>query len=223
MIAVLVPVLGRPGRVAPLVESLEASSRVITCTPYFLVSPGDKDERAAVRASRSTCIDCSWQPERGDYARKMNHGVEQTEEPFIFFAADDLRFQPGWAERALAKWYESDCCVIGTNDLGNSRVTSGRHSTHTLVDRDYLECGTIDEEGRLLHEGYWHNFVDDEFVQTAIWRTTYASALDSIVEHLHPDWGKGAPDATYRKGREHFNDDRAYFKGRQHLWGGTGW
>ena len=215
--------LGRPGRVVPLVESLAACSRIVTCTPYFLISPNDKDERAAVKASGAQGIVMPFDPDRGDYAHKMNTGVEQTDEPFIFLAADDLRFQPGWAERALAKWYETDCCVIGTNDLGNSRVTSGRHSTHTLVDRDYLECGTIDEQGKLLHEGYHHNFVDDEFVQTAIWRQTYASALDSIVEHLHPDWGKGAPDATYRKGKEHFNDDRNYFKGRQHLWGGAGW
>lgn len=223
MIAVLIPVLNRPTRVAPLVASLEAASRVIRCTPYFLVSPNDRDELAAIKASRAKAFKVEWPAGQGDYARKMNHGFHQTDEPFVFLGADDLLFHPGWAERAVARWYETNCCVIGTNDMGNSRVTQGRHSTHSLVDRDYLECGTIDEQGKVLHEGYQHNFVDDEFVHTAIWRSTYAQALDSMVEHLHPNWGKGAQDATYRKGMEHFNIDRRYYVNRQHLWGGRGW
>jgi hypothetical protein len=46
---------------------------------------------------------------------------------------------------------------------------AGRHSTHSLVTRDYVErFGTIDEAGVVLHEGYPHEFVDDEFVQTAM-------------------------------------------------------
>lgn len=224
MIAVLVPVLGRPGRVEPLVASLEAASAVIPCTAYFLVSQGDGAELEAVRRSGSKAIEVGWPAGKADYARKMNLGVAETDEPFVFFGADDLHFHPGWAERAVAAWYETQCCVIGTNDMGNSRVTQGDHSTHSLVDRDYLAChGTIDEPGRLLHEGYWHNFVDDEFIQTAKARGTYYQAKDSRVEHLHPDWGKGPQDATYRRGKEHFNDDRRHFQSRQPLWGGRAW
>lgn len=217
MIAVLIPVLDRPVRVRPLVESLRACSHVIECRPVFLCSPNDRREIREVQKHAAPVV-VPFEQGRGDYAAKINYGVKHTSDPFVFLAADDLRFHPGWAERAVACWYETRACVVGTNDLGNSRVTSGRHSTHTLVHRDYAECGTADDPGVLLHPGYWHNFVDDEFVQTAISRETFAAAQDAHVEHLHPNWGKALEDHTYRLGIEHFNDDRAYFKKRSKLW-----
>lgn len=219
MIAVLIPVLNRPHRVKPLVESLAACSEVIRCRPVFLLSPGDDKELAAVDRAGADKIVMPYAHTSGDYARKINTGVAATDEPFVFLGGDDLWFQPGWAERAIAAWYETGCCVVGTNDLGNTRVVEGRHSTHSLVHRDYLECGTADEPGVLLHEGYWHNYVDDEFVQTAMWRDTFVHANDSIVEHLHPNFGKARHDDTYRLGGEHFRDDELYHRQRRHLWG----
>lgn len=216
-IAVLVPVLNRPARVAPLVASLEAVSRVIPCAPYFLVTPGDSVQLKAVKASGANFAVMPFKQAPGDYARKMNYGFAMTEEPFVFLGADDLYFHPGWAERAVACWYETGACVVGTNDLGNMRTIEGRHSTHTLVCREYGECGTVDGV-ELMHEGYWHNYVDDEFVQTAVSRQTYAHATDSWVEHIHPDWGKGAMDSTYTLGKLHFNDDREHFRQRTPLW-----
>lgn len=219
MIAVLIPALGRPQRVAPLVASLKACSLVIPCRPYFLCSPGDDAQIEAVRAAKAYLSIMEWEAGQGDYARKMNWGVAVSDEPFMLFGADDVHFHPGWAERAVATWYETGACVIGTNDLGNSRTVTGDHSTHTLVHRDYLKCGTVDEAGKLLHEGYWHNFVDDEFLGTARARETYAHAKDAVIEHLHPNWRKGdGQDATYRRGMEHWNDDSAYYKRRKQLW-----
>lgn len=222
MIAILIPVLGRPHRVAPLVESILAASKVTACTPYFLVSPNDELEMVAVDETPGAVLQVMpFEHGPGDYARKMNWGFANTSEPFVFLAADDLRFLPGWAERAVACWYETNACVVGTNDLGSQRVQSGQHSTHTLVSREYGECGTIDDEKRLLHEGYFHNFVDDEFVQTASYRGTYAQALDCRVEHLHPNWGKAKTDRTYSIGQQHFADDRVLYNKRRALWGGT--
>lgn len=216
-IAVLIPVLDRPQRVAPLIESLERSSYAIECVPYFICSPGDDAEIEEVGRHRAHAIILPRQPAQGDYARKINTGFRVTKEPFVFLGADDLLFHPGWAERAVARWYSTGACVVGTNDLGNSRVTSGRHSTHTLVHRAYGECGTIDGE-QLLHEGYWHNYVDDEFIQTAQARETYSHATDAIVEHLHPSWGKAKDDATYQLGNARFHEDRRYFERRTKLW-----
>lgn len=216
-ITVLVPVLGRPQRVAPLVASLRECSRFIWCEPFFLVSPDDDDELAEVIRSGASYVVVPWEPGRSDYARKMNYGFATTVAPFVLLGADDVSFHPGWAERALATWYETGACVIGTNDLGNSRTFDGTHSTHTLVHRDYGECGTVDGD-TLLHEGYWHNFVDDEFIGTAKARGTYAAASDSHVEHLHPSWRKGEEDAIYKKGMEHWEDDRRYFAQRKRLW-----
>lgn len=218
MIAVLIPVLGRPQRVEPLVASLKACSLVIQCRPYFLCSPGDDAQIEAVRASQSLLSIMEWPAGQGDYARKMNWGVEVSDEPFMLFGADDVHFHPGWAERAVAAWYETGACVIGTNDLGNARVQRGQHSTHPLVHRDYLDCGTADEEGLLLHEGYVHQYVDDEFVQTAQVRRTFAFARDAHVEHLHPDWGKGEWDGTYQRGKDGFEHDRVLYNQRKNLW-----
>ena len=51
-----------------------------------------------------------WQAGPGDYAKKMNRGLELTSDPFLLLAADDLRFHPGWdtallrvAERSEAR------------------------------------------------------------------------------------------------------------------------
>lgn len=218
MIAVLVPVLARPARVRPLVDSLERASRFVECRPVFIASPDDEAELKALNKERVDYITLDAPAERGDYARKINAGFAACDEEFVFLAADDLTFHPGWAERALAAHMETGACVVGTNDLGNSRVTAGRHSTHTLVHRDYGECGTVEQTGVLLHEGYWHNYVDDEFVETAKARGTFHHATDSLVEHLHPNWGKAPDDPTYRRGQERFPEDRQLFVSRRPLW-----
>jgi hypothetical protein len=216
--AVLIPVLDRPHRAAPVAESVRASDERVT--PIFLCSPYDDAEIAAVQAAGETPLIVKWPPGRGDYARKMNHGywLARQEHEWVFLGADDLTFHAGWLNSCL-RWHDrTGACVIGTNDLGNARVIARRHSTHTLVHRDYLECGTIDETDRILHEGYWHNYVDDEFVQTAMVRGTYTHAPDALVEHLHPNWGKAVQDATYQLGLAHFTEDRLLYERRCDLW-----
>lgn len=227
-VTVLVPVLNRPKRVSPLVDSLISSARFISLDLLFLCSPGDDEQRAAIRrvqgAHGPTCrvnaLEIDDPPGRGDYAKKINAGFRNTATEFIFMGADDLVFHPGWIERALACHMETKACVVGTNDNGNRAVMQGEHSTHTLVHRDYGECGIIDNPdcGVPLYEGYDHNFVDTEFIQTAMARETWASAGDSIVEHLHPIWGKAENDETYKKGQLKFGTDRKLYESRRPLW-----
>jgi hypothetical protein len=219
---ILVPVLDRPHRVDPLIESVNA------CTPdanlLFLCSPGDKAEIAAVEASGANHIIVPWPCGPGDYSKKMNLGFRETTEEFVFLAADDLRFHPGWYEACLQVQQRTNACVIGTNDGANARVLAGQHSTHTLVHRDYGECGTIDRRDLLLTELYTHEFVDDEFCQTAIWRGTYAHARLANVEHLHPDWGKAGMDGTYQRGRAGRQQDQKTYMSRAYMWGrGRSW
>jgi glycosyltransferase involved in cell wall biosynthesis len=216
-LAILIPVLNRPHRVAPLIESVNA------CTPeanlLFLCSPGDKDEIKAVEQAGANHVIVPWRNGPADYARKMNLGFKTTTEQFIFLGADDIRFQPGWFEACLEVHQRTNACVIGTNDGANARVLSGQHSTHTLVHRDYGECGTIDRPDLLLTELYTHEFVDDELVQTAIWRGTYAHARLAIVTHDHPDWGKAEMDDTYRLGRAGRAQDQQTYMSRAPMWG----
>lgn len=219
--ALLIPVLDRPRRVLPLVESAAEATNRAGSIPVFICSPGDDAEIRAVVDAQAELIIVPWEAGKGDYARKLNHAMplcaEAYDAEWLFLGADDLLFQSRWLDRCLDRNRRTGACVIGTNDLGNSRTVAGHHSTHSLVHRDYLECGSVDGP-ELLHEGYWHNYVDDEFVQTAMWRNTYSHARDARVEHLHPDWGKGGMDDTYRRGKAHFNDDRAYYWSRKHLW-----
>lgn len=212
-VAILVPMLRRAHRVAPLLESIGETApdaRVV-----FVCSPGDTQVLEAVQPHQHLVVDG---PFPGDYARKINAGVEATTEPLVFMGADDLLFHPGWLEAATAR-LTAGIGVVGTNDLGSKRVMAGVHSTHSLVTRDYIErFGTIDEPGRALHEGYPHEFVDDELVQTAMARNAWAFAPDSIVEHLHPSWGKAPTDELYDQQADRMARGRRIYRERRRLW-----
>lgn len=212
---VLVPVLRRPHRVAPLIQSLEASGA--DARLLFIVSADDIEMRSAVDESGACSIVVDWPGgSPGDYAKKTNAGYRASSEPWIFTGADDLHFHPGWLDAALR---HRPAQVIGTNDLGNARVIAGHHSTHTLVGRRYADKhGTIDKPGEVLFEGYQHEFVDDELVGTAKKRGVWAFAYDSIVEHLHAYYEKAPMDDLYAAQGERMAASRQLFTKRSRLW-----
>lgn len=229
-VLVVVPVLRRPRRAAPLAASLAASVEQVELGLLFVCSPEDDEQIEACDALRRpenapeglvsigyAVID--WQVGPGDWARKINFAYRLSLEPWVFTGADDLCFHPGWADRALEIAEQTGAGVIGTNDLGNPRVTSGKHSTHSLVARAYAdERGTVDGPGAVVSEVYAHNFVDDELVATARARGAYAFAADSRVEHLHPNWRKSRTDDVYAIGEATFHEDRIRFARRRRLW-----
>jgi hypothetical protein len=214
-VAVLIPMLTRAHRVAPLLESLRATSP--TARPVFICSPDDTAVHNAIDTAGEERITVPG-PDPGDYARKINAGYRHTTEELMFLGADDLLFHPGWFEAALAE-LRPGIGVVGTNDLGSKRVMAGEHSTHSLVTRAYCdEHGTIDGPGSVLAEVYPHEFVDDEFVTTAKHRGAWAFAFDSHVEHLHPSWGKAPMDPMYAQQAARMNTGRRIFRRRQRLW-----
>jgi hypothetical protein len=218
-IVVLVPVLDRPHRAGPLVESILGAS-VTGPRILFLCTPGHQADIDAALATGVEVDIVPWQLCPGDYARKINYGINTTSEEWIFQAADDLRFQRGWDISALTLVDgRPHIGVVGTNDLGNPLVMQGRHATHSLIHRAYVEeWGTIDEPGKALHEGYHHCWVDNELVETAASRNAWASATQAVVEHEHWIWHKGSDDATYQRGQERYSHDHALFKRRRPLW-----
>lgn len=207
-VSILVPVLGRPHRVRPLLDSITAA----TPEPHEVVFLADQADRATLDVLRAT--DARVEAPGGSYAGKINHGVRATDAPLVFFAADDLNFHPGWLAAAEAKLTGS-VGVVGVNDLIARRRD---HATHFLVARWYAESPTIDGEPGPMHEGYHHWFVDDEFIATARHRAAYAYAPAAHVEHLHPMNGQAPDDDTYRKGRAKARLDRSTFHRRQPLW-----
>lgn len=224
-LVVLVPVLGRPQNVAPLLDSL-GEATPIEHKVLFLLSPNDTataevlwSETYRVEGQVLAWSDVPWMPGPGDFARKINRGYLFTKEPFIFTGADDLKFHPGWFEAARAWMDQPNVGVVGTNDLGNPKVVRGYHSTHSLVRREYADkMGTIDGPGAILAECYPHEFVDNELVETARARHAYVQAKDSIVEHLHPRWGKAPTDALYEAEPARLAESRRIFWERKRLW-----
>lgn len=210
--------LGRPEACFRLWESLRASERDAALSLTFVCTAYDSE---VLLAARETGADVLVLPDRqpGDYARKINVGYRASAEPFVFTAASDVTFTEGWADVALALMEEGRWGVVGTSDDANPSTKRGTHSTHSLVRRAYADwCGTIDEPRKILHEGYHHNWVDNEFVQTAIARGVFAHCSTCVVRHAHPIWGTAKDDDTYRLGQEGYREDQALFMQRQKLW-----
>lgn len=216
--AILIPVLDRTHRIEPVLASIAAG----TPEPHhvlFVASDYDEAMVAVLERLGVDYITCTG-PEPGQYARKINAGFRATTEQFVFLAADDLHFHPGWLTAAIRQ-VRVGTGVVGTQDLANSRVLKGEHSTHSLVVRDYVDrFGTIDEPDKVLHEGYWHEYVDDELVGTAKHRNAWVFAGQSVVEHLHPMVGKAPRDALYDLQKLRTHRSRPLFMQRRPLWQG---
>lgn len=185
----------------------------------------------------------------GDYAKKINAGYRATNRPCVFTGADDILFAVGWYDQARPlldipeesiqvlgggatitgpfNMLSSHVGVVGTNDQCNPRtfntVNPGYpHSTHSLVARWYADQGASwDGPNIVYHEGYEHDYCDDELVATAKLRGSYAHADLAVVKHLHLNSGDAPDDETYQRGRARVRHSKRRFLVRQRLWGGT--
>lgn len=222
-IAVIIPVLGRPANAAKVAASLEAATSV-AYRLVFVCSPNDHDQIAACHSTGEDVIEADWTPGRGDFARKINIAYEETTEPWIFQAADDVVFQPGWDVNALAVAGDLGVMVVGTNDDHNPEVKAGRHSTHSLILRAYCDYpgASADGPGTVFSEAYGHQHVDTELVALAKHRGVWAFSPNSHVTHEHPFWvGRDRMDATYEKGLSTSREDARLFRIRQKGWRGV--
>lgn len=214
---IVVPVLNRPHQVERMMVDVDAA----TPSPYRLLFVADQADGYELRALRHLDADhLVVAKERRSYACKVNDGIRASVERLIFMAADDVHFHAGWLDTA---WElirtRPDVEVVGTNDGGiNPRVATGETSVHTLLTREYAQRGSIDDPAVVLHEGYPHEYVDDEFIGTAQHRGAYAHAHDSIVEHLHPYTKKVPVDNTYRRGWAGRGRGKRLIDARRHLW-----
>jgi hypothetical protein len=224
VIDILVPVLGRPHRAAPLVQNIRDTTTVPHSISFLCTEGDDEQIQACVDAVPDWTFVLPYPAGKGDYAIKINYGFchPQRENEWIFQAADDLTFQPGWAEAAL-KMADSGpgYDVVATNDLANASVKRGQFGTHCLIRRRYVteRGGTADgSPGPVLWEGYDHNFVDRELCGVAQQRGVYVFARHSRVKHNHMLWRTAAADDTYNKALRHFTADQKLFWKRAHLW-----
>jgi len=178
----------------------------------FLADPDDEPELEALEAEGADYLTYS-----GGFAGKMNYGVRQTDRNHIFLGADDLHWHPGWYERATSR-LTATTQIVGVNDLCSERVQLGNHATHFLVTREYALLPLLDGQEGPFSTAYHHWYCDDELVATAKHHDAIAFATDSIVEHFHPQVGKGEDDATYVLGRSRKHEDRRMFQKRSSMW-----
>jgi glycosyltransferase involved in cell wall biosynthesis len=218
-LAVLVPVLNRPRNVAPLVESFLAGCPEDSAI-CFLTNVDDTDEINAVLQVVDDDRVYISSTERVTWPEKINYGVWYLHADWYLLAADDIRFTPGWWDATARLRKNKRISVIGTNDLGNPRVAAGQLVIHPLVRGTYIrDYGTIDEPGKVVHDGYHHWCCDDELLWTAKSRDAFVYCADAVIEHLHPYWGKGEMDATYAKGEANAEADMALWRERAKLLG----
>lgn len=212
-IDVLVPVLWRPQNAQPFMDSIagsyDADDWDLQVTS--IANTDDVETGTAWYEAGAHLVYTDKQP--GSFAQKVNVGYESTQREWLFLVGDDVRFHQGWLEAALQ---HGEHAVIGTNDLGNGSVIAGQHATHMFIRRDFVdECGSSwDGPGVVAHEGYRHCYVDDEIVYRAKQCGEWIAALDSVVEHLHPAWGKAPGDDTYNLGGSFMGADGETFRAR---------
>ena len=212
---VIVPVLNRPLNAEPFMRSLRASTGLATA--HAMCDMGDDATIEAWRAAGAQVHVRHYDIDRpGTFAEKMNEGYRLTSRPWLMAVGDDARFHSGWLDHAQHVGNTYGAHVVGTNDLGNPRVMAGEHATHLLIRRSYVdEMGASwDGPGVACHEGYRHWYVDDEVVAASKQRGVWQMALGSVVEHLHPLFGKGTDDDVYRLGQSHSTADRKVFEKR---------
>lgn len=222
MIDVIVPVLNRPQNAQPLVDSIQKATTV-PFTITFMCSPGDLEEQAACIHTTANVRTVDWEPGPGDASRKWNLGYTMGHHPFVLIAADDLEFEPGWDVAVLKQADRSGAGVIGTNDQANPLVIRGKHSTHPVVRRTYIDTvgGTWhDGPGTVFHLGYSHQFVETELVNAAMQRKEWAFAMTSIVRHMHPIYphrgrNKTPMDDTYKIAMADGRADALLYKERE--------
>ena len=206
-LAVLIPVLGRPHRVTPVVDAFLGTC---DCEVLFIADRDDAAEIEAIKADgRGRLV-----VHTGGYAAKINYGVEVTGQPLVFLGADDLEPEPGWFEAARAR-LTGAIQVVGVNDMLRR---NREHATHFLMTREYAERPTVDGQPGPCCARYHHWYVDDELIATARRRGAYAYAADARVRHLHYLVGAAPDDDTYALGRGYARIDGITFAGREHLW-----
>jgi hypothetical protein len=244
-LAIVIPLFKRTKNIARVYGS--AMKATPEARVLFVASEHDHEVRDALE---SFCLEHEIIPgtggEGGDYARKINCGYRATTQPLIFTGADDLVFHDGWYEAARAlismgtestqvltggatltgpfELLHNHVGVVGTRDLCNGRTMDGSHSTHSLVARWYArQGGAIDESDCIYHEGYAHEYCDDELVAVAKKRESYAHSFGPPVEHIHMLRDPSLDDEVYQHGRSRTRLSRRTFIMRSRFWGGEAW
>lgn len=213
-IDIIIPTLGRALNLPLLVANITET----TPTAHRVVLILDSDDHPSWDATEG--LDVLAVEHGGSYPVKTNAGVFGSSSPFVLLTGDDVIFHAGWLEPALAAFADKTIQVVGTRDL--SPITAdGSHVTMPILRRAYIrgQGAAWKEPGSCLHEGYHHNYSETETWQLAQHRGVARFIPESVIEHLHPDWGKRHLDSTdARGGQANKQHDHDLFNRRRSEW-----
>lgn len=193
MISILLATTGRPDMVEAFTRSLVATT---VGHDVELVAAIDADDETVRRIAAGVldthlelvidyCETC-----RGS-SRAWNDALASSTGDIVVLAADDLEFQPGWLDAALAKLEEfpDGWGFVGFNDghWGSDL------STHYLMSRRFV----VEVLGGVVAwDCYRHSFNDREANARAILAGRYAWCEDALVLHRHWIFGDRPQDST---------------------------
>lgn len=197
-IAIVIPTMGRAELLFPLAWNIARTTPTGVFQIYFVANVEDNLTQEAILKIEGP-VQMVMAHKRG-YPCAVNAGVREVKERWVAIVNDDVRFHDGWL-KGLFDVMTPTTSVIATNDL-SPHTANGDACTQPVVERRYIETygGAWDEPGVTMHEGYWHNFSETELYDVARSRGVATYAPGSIIEHLHPDWGKAEIDDTYLAG-----------------------
>lgn len=155
----------------------------------------------------------------GDYARHQRRLSALRRAVDLHRRDRNLHFTAGWLEACQEQLAADDRIgVVGTVD-GATRAPRPVTRPHTASSPAPTPTRAAPSTpGRILHEGYLDEMVDDELVATARHRDAYAHAFNALVTHRH--WSDGG------RPRNHVDADhelrmvagRRLFNQRAPLW-----
>jgi hypothetical protein len=210
-VTVVVPVLRRPHNAAPFMASLRESS---PRTP-LVMAVANRDDPTTAEAWRRAGALVGWCDEApGSFAQKVNLASRFVLTDWMFLVGDDVAFHDQWIERAL-EGLPDHVKVVGVSEIPDdadldrrfispdyeSYLRSAEHTNHMFVRCDYVSREGASWDGPGVVCGpYRHWWTNNELIAVAKQRGVWEARPGSVVEHLHPYFGKGQMDATYALG-----------------------
>lgn len=204
MISILLATMGRPEMAEACVLGLLGS----TNHNLEIVAAVDGPEEDAQRLYDLGCVvDHSY--ERRGCSSAWNAALAHATGDLLVLAADDLHFEPGWLDAALAKLAEfpEGWGMVGFNDGHWGEELS----THYLMSRRFI----VEVLGGVVAwPCYGHSFNDAEANERARRAGRYAWCEEARVGHSHWLFGDREKDETDTRGLASYAEAERIFNQR---------
>jgi glycosyltransferase involved in cell wall biosynthesis len=208
-VAILTPTYGRPHKIQSYIDNIRSVTNMDLAEIVFIVEDDDLEVKKLCQESgEKTFINTRAR----SFGGAMNTAVRLLDNQYFFGSSDDFFFHPNWLEPLLELTEKYG--FIKCNDLGRT----DNLATCYLINRSYLTRCVPDSPEDIVCEKYLHNFTDTELTAVAIANGEYYYCQESIVEHMHPVWGKAEYDATYGLQNGTWQYDENIFYERSSFW-----